>query len=62
MVEKFAVELEIAQENNFDKWSLLGKKEVWPNYYIGNSHSDEIEYLKAWALERANWLDQQWKN
>ena len=61
MVEEFAGELKIAQENNFDRWSLLGQKEVWPNYYIGNSHSDEVDYLKTWTLERVNWLDQHWR-
>ena len=62
MVEEFAGELEIAQENNFDKWSLLGQKEVWPNYYIGNSHREEVEYLKIWISKRAKWLDEKWKN
>ena len=62
MVDTFAVELEIAQENNFDKWSLLGQKEVWPNYYIGNSHREEVEYLKIWISKRAKWLDEKWKN
>jgi hypothetical protein len=62
MVDTFAVELEIAQENNFDKWSLLGQKEVWPNYYIGNSHREEVEYLKMWISKRAKWLDEKWKN
>ena len=62
MVEEFAGELEIAQENNFDKWSLLGQKEVWPNYYIGNSHREEVEYLKIWISNRAKWLDEKWKN
>ena len=62
MVEKFDRELEIAQENNFDKWSLLGQKEVWPNYYIGDTHQDEVNYLQRWISERAKWLDKQWKN
>jgi len=62
MVEKFDRELEIAQENNFDKWSLLGQKEVWPNYYIGDTHQDEVTYLQRWISERAKWLDKQWKN
>ena len=62
MVEKFDRELEITQENNFDKWSLLGQKEVWPNYYIGDTHQDEVNYLQRWISERAKWLDKQWKN
>ena len=62
MVNKYAKELEIAQENNFSSWHLLGQKEVWPNYYIGNSHREEVEYLKMWISKRAKWLDEKWKN
>ena len=62
MVNKYARELEIAQENNFSSWHLLGQKEVWPNYYIGNSHQEEVVYLQNWILERGNWLDKKWGN
>ena len=62
MVDGYAKELKIAQENNFDKWNLLGQKDVWPNYYIGNSHQDEVEYLQSWILERGEWLDKKWGN
>jgi len=62
MVNKYARELEIAQENNFSSWHLLGKKKVWPNYYIGNSHQEEVVYLQNWILERGNWLDKKWGN
>jgi len=62
MINKYAKELEIAQENNFSSWHLLGKKKVWPNYYIGNSHQEEVVYLQNWILERGNWLDKKWGN
>ena len=62
MVNKYARELEIAQENNFSSWHLLGQKDVWPNYYIGNSHQEEVVYLQNWILERGNWLDKKWGN
>ena len=62
MVNKYARELEIAQENNFSSWHLLGQKKVWPNYYIGNSHQEEVVYLQNWILERGNWLDKKWGN
>ena len=58
----YVSELEDAQENNFTKWNLLGEKEVWPNYYIGSSHQDEVNYINTWALNRAKWLDDRWRN
>ncbi|OUV71892.1 MAG: hypothetical protein CBC83_07310 [Flavobacteriales bacterium TMED123] len=62
MIDLHASELSVAAENNFDKWHLLGQKEVWPNYYIGNTHRDEVEYLEQWLLKRVQWLDKKWSN
>ena len=58
----YADELVGAQKNNFEKWNLLDQKEVWPNYYIGGSHQDEVNYINTWILNRAKWLDNLWKN
>ncbi len=62
MVNKYAKKLEVSQKNNFSLWNLLGQKEVWPNYYIGNSHEEEVVYLRNWVLERGKWLDKKWGN
>lgn len=62
MIDSNASELSVGAENNFDKWHLLGKKEVWPNYYIGNTHQDEVDYLEQWLLKRVEWLDTKWSN
>ena len=62
MIDLHASELSVGAENNFDKWHLLGKKEVWPNYYIGNTHQDEVDYLEQWLLKRVQWLDTKWSN
>ena len=43
-------------ESNFNTWSVLGTY-IWPNNFIGSSHSDEIGYLKNWAEDRLSWLD-----
>ena len=50
-IKLYASEVSVAAENNFDKWHLLGKKEVWPNYYIGNTHEEEVDYLEIWLLK-----------
>ena len=45
-----------AVENNFNKWDVLGQY-VPPNNFIGDSHSEEIDYLKSWIDDRLVWLD-----
>lgn len=49
--------LDKAQERNFTAWDILGK-DVWPNYFIGQTYSDEISYLKEWFNKRISWLDE----
>jgi len=47
-----------AIQNNFSKWLVLGKY-IWPNAYVGNNYTDEINYLKDWSENRLEWLDNQ---
>ena len=61
-IKLYASEVSVAAENNFDKWHLLGKKEVWPNYYIGNTHEEEVDYLENWLLKRLQWIDKKWND
>ena len=46
----------IAAGRNFERWSTLGQY-VWPNYFIGNTYEEEVEYLRDWILKRMNWMD-----
>jgi len=45
-----------AQVRNFEAWKVLGKY-VWPNRYIGNTHAEEVTYLKHWLDLRLAWMD-----
>lgn len=45
-----------AVDRNFQKWKILGKYE-WPNYYVANTHHNEIIWMKSWLLNRLAWLD-----
>ena len=56
IIDSLSMLLEEAQERNFTKWDVLGRK-VWPNYYVGQSFKDETGFLKDWALKRLKWLD-----
>jgi hypothetical protein len=46
---------------NFYVWPILGQY-VWPNYFIGSSHNQEIDFLKGWISQRLNWMDGQINN
>lgn len=43
-------------ERNFIRWDILGHK-IWPNYFVGDSYIEEINYLKKWIIDRVYWLD-----
>ena len=45
-----------AVDRNFTRWPILGEY-VWPNYFIGETYEDEVEYLKTWVTDRVNWID-----
>ena len=44
---------------NFKQWPVLGEY-VWPNYFVAESHEEEIDFVKQWISERLIWMDQQW--
>jgi hypothetical protein len=41
---------------NFQKWPILGTW-VWPNYYVGTTYEDDLNFLKSWLTDRLNWMD-----
>jgi CotH kinase protein/Secretion system C-terminal sorting domain len=44
---------------NFSRWhGVLGTK-VWPNYYVGNTYQQEVDWMKTWIRQRVAWLDGQ---
>ncbi|MEO9532518.1 MAG: CotH kinase family protein [Crocinitomicaceae bacterium] len=45
-----------AQERNFKKWPILGET-IWPNYYVGSTFEEEINYLSVWINARLAWMD-----
>ena len=49
-----------AQVRNFQQWPVLGQY-VWPNYYIGNTYTEEVSYLKNWVKNRLIYLDKLWE-
>ena len=56
MVDSLAIDVAEAQHRNFQRWpAYLGG--VWPNFFVGSSHWEEVAELKAWLINRANWMD-----
>jgi len=42
---------------NFKKWPVLNSTDFWPNYYLGKTYDDEIDYIKKWISKRLFFLD-----
>lgn len=55
-IDSMQTELEGAQQRNFARWGTLGEF-LWPNYYVGESHQEEVQILKDWISERLFWID-----
>ena len=51
------LELGLSVNRNYTRWPILGTK-VWPNYFVGETHEEEIEFLKDWLLKRTKWIDE----
>lgn len=45
-----------ARIRNYERWPILGTW-VWPNYYVGQTYDDEMNYFKNWITERFFWMD-----
>jgi hypothetical protein len=46
-----------APQSNFQKWTVLDATDFWPNYFLGKTYEDEINYLKKWITDRLYFLD-----
>ena len=57
-VDELAFQLEEAQARNFKRWHIMGQP-VWPNWYVGNSFAEEVNWLKQWIDRRIAWIDSQ---
>ena len=55
-IDTMSSSLDKASERNFRRWPILGVY-VWPNRFMGDSYSSEIDYLKDWLETRLAWLD-----
>lgn len=57
-ISGYAELLEEAQVRNFNRWNTLGTY-VWPNWFIGDTYQEEIDFMSKWLDERLIWMDGQ---
>ncbi len=51
-----ALEKAGAIDANFITWDILGTY-IWPNNFVGDSYSEENDFIKDWVLDRALWME-----
>ena len=57
-IDAWAAHLAEAQQRNFERWPILGKR-IWPNYYVGQTYADEVRWMKQWIAQRLAWISRQ---
>jgi len=45
-----------ANVRDHERWPRLGEY-VWPNWFIGDTYEEEIDFMRAWLDDRLAWLD-----
>jgi len=55
-IDSLVVALQEPIRDNFRRWPVLGQY-IWPNSFIGNTHEEEISFLKNWLYDRLHWMD-----
>ena len=50
--------LDESQQRNFRRWEIMGR-DVSPNYFVGESYKEEIDWMKNWASNRLDWIEAQ---
>jgi hypothetical protein len=58
LIDRYADELKDAQKRNYERWPTLGNN-VGPNWFVGQTYEEEVNYLKDWMRGRLEWIDTQ---
>lgn len=57
-IDELATTLQEAQERNFRQWPILGQG-VNPNYFVGETYQEEVDWMKDWLRRRLAWMEAQ---
>ena len=56
LIDSLAEHIDEAQRRNFQRWPVLGKY-LWPNFYVGQTWQQELDFLTDWIDQRLVWMD-----
>jgi len=56
IIDSFATVLDSAEVRHYIRWPIMGVY-TWPNFYVGTSYADEVNYLKGWLHTRIRFMD-----
>lgn len=56
VIDDGLLELGNSAAKNHNFWNTIGRY-VWPNYFVGETYEEEIDYLKDWTSARLHWMD-----
>lgn len=59
-IEGYRQLLQESQARNFDRWKILGTY-VWPNYHVGPTWQNEVDWMTDWLRSRVSWMDSNWQ-
>ena len=55
-VDSTGLLLKESADRNYERWPILSRY-VWPNFFIGDTYEQELDYLKQWLVGRLDWMD-----
>ncbi len=55
-IDAYREEVTLAEPRDHARWGTIGGY-IWPNYFIGNTYGEEVDYVKQWLVQRTAWLD-----
>ncbi len=56
MIDSLVTVLQVPQTHQFTRWPILGHY-LWPNNYVGNTWTQEVDTVKHWLKARVKWMD-----
>ena len=56
LIDSLETALVDAHHRDFARWPRLGQY-VWPNWFIGDTYAQELDFMRVWIDDRLEWLD-----
>ena len=45
-----------AEVRDHERWPVIGTY-VSPNYFVGQTWQEELDWMESWLLQRVEWMD-----